>query len=255
MRWLVLLLCLVVPACSGRPTSRAGVVYAPVAYSAGDVTLKAEVIRPAGTGPFPPIIVVHGDHGPTPRVRDVATRLADAGFLTLIVDLYRGEKVSTDLEAHILDRALPEARVRGDLEASVKYLATRDDVRPGPLGMLGLDSGGGTALEFALVEPHIKAVVVCYGRLITDAERLEPLRASVLGIFAEKDVGIDDDTRKAFAQAMEKAGKKVAGLHVIAGTEHGFLAPIGDQKEPSDAALDQAWKLIVDYLRKELIRE
>jgi dienelactone hydrolase len=51
---------------------------------------------------------------------------------------------------------------------------------------------------------------------------------------------------------MDKAGKKVAGLHVIPKTEHGFLAPTADQKEADDKAIDDAWKLIVDYLRQEL---
>lgn len=253
MRALLLFLCVLLPACSGKAvTSRVGVVFERPSYAVDDAILNAEVIRPARTGPFPAVILVHGDHGLTSKVRDAATRLADRGFLTLLVDLYRGEKVKGDLEAHILDRALPEERVMGDLKAGLDYLTTRKDVIPGAFGILGFDSGGGNALDFARTEPRLKAVVTCYGRLTTDPELLRPLQASVLGIFAEKDIGIDDATRKDFTRAMDKAGKKVAGLHVIPKTEHGFLAPTADQKVADDKAIDDAWKLIIDYLRQEL---
>lgn len=257
MRVAILLLCVLVPACSGAlPSSRVGVAVERVTYPAGDTTLKADLIRPRSTtGPFPAVVVIHGDHGPTARVTDAATKLADHGFLAVVVDLYRGEKVAGDLEAHILDRALPEARVLGDLKAAVDYLATRPDVKPGAIGVVGFDSGGGNGLDFARAEPRVKAVVLCYGRLTTDAELLRPMKASVLGIFAEKDVGIDDATRQSFAKAMEKAGKKVAGLHVVPGTEHGFLAPTAKQPSPPDEARDAAWKHILDYLRAELAGE
>lgn len=241
------------PACSTGPSVR-GVVSEPVKLTGADaVEIPVQVIRPAGNGPFPPVIVVHGDLGPTYGVQDNARLLADAGFLTLVVDLYRGEKVANVLEAHILDRALPEERVRGDLKAGLAYLRTRKDVRPGNVGIVGFDSGGGNALEFAMSEPAISAVVVCYGRLTTDPEMLKKLNASVLGLFAEKDLGIDATIRKSFVDAMEKAGKTVAGIHVYAGCENGFLAPSKEQKTaPPREAVDAARAKIVEYLRAEL---
>jgi carboxymethylenebutenolidase len=260
MRTTLAILCLLLPACSSLPSSRRGVALEPVSFPSGDTTLNARVIRPAGTGPFPPVVVVHGDFGPTSAIQANATRLADAGFLTLVVDLYRGEKVSSALDAHIMDRGLPEERVRGDLKAGVDYLLTRKDVRPGSVGIIGFDSGGGNALDFALVEPRISAVVNCYGRLTTDPELLRSLHASVLGIFAEKDVGIDESMRQSFVRAMEKAGKKVAGMHVFAGCEHGFLVPGSKGEAPKDKPpadppkekINEAWERIVEYLRAEL---
>jgi carboxymethylenebutenolidase len=253
MRRTLTFLCLLLSACSSLPSSRQGVVFEPVSYPAGATTLKGQVIRPAGTGPFPAVIVVHGDHGPTFAIQDNARRLADAGFLTLVVDLYRGEKVADLLEAHIMDRGLPEERVIGDLRAGLEYLTTRPDVRPGKVGIIGFDSGGGNALDFARVEPRISAAVICYGRLTTDPALLKTLNASVLGIFAEKDVGIDEATRKSFVQAMEKAGKTVAGMYVFAGCEHGFLLSRSKTEGPADKVAE-AWQRIVEYLKAELGR-
>ena len=42
------------------------------------------------------------------------------------------------------------------------------------------------AIKLLSADRRISAVVICYGRLVTDAERLRPLQASVLGIFAGK---------------------------------------------------------------------
>src|SRR5262249_38088519 len=154
------------------------------------------------------------DFGLTGWIKDQARRLADRGYITLAVDLYRGEKPGNLMDAHIMDRGLPEERVIADLKGAVDYLARRPDVRQGRLGIIGWDMGGGYALDAALQDRRLRAVVTCYGRLITDSQLLVPLRASVLGIFGAEDEGITAKTIQQFRTAMRKAGKRVAGLHV-----------------------------------------
>src|SRR5262249_52224013 len=125
-------------------------------------------------------------------------------------------------------------------------------VRPAAVGVLGWDSGGGYALDGALKDSRLRAVVTCYGRLATDPVLLAPLHASVLGIFAEKDEGISGQTIEQFRAAMRKAGKRVAGLHVYDGCEHGFLNP-SDKPQLTPAARD-AWDKIEQFLAAELQR-
>ena len=144
----------------------------------------------------------------------------------------------------------------GDLKAAVAYLAGRSDVRADRLGILGWDSGGGYALDAARADGRLRAVVICYGRLVTDANLLVSLKASVLGIFAGKDVGIPSETIEQFRTAMRKAGKRVAGLHVCEGCEHGFMDPADStEARPGDAAATaKAWDKIESYLAEELER-
>ena len=81
MRLLLLLLCLAVPACSSLPSSRVGVAYEPVTFPADGATLKADLIRPRSTtGPFPAVVVVHGEYGPTGRVKDAASQTGSASI-------------------------------------------------------------------------------------------------------------------------------------------------------------------------------
>src|SRR5438309_8218947 len=86
-----------------------------VTYVAGKDKVKATWCRPVGAGPFPAIVVVHGDFGPTAWVKKEAERLAGKGFAALAIDLYRGELPKDIEEAHILERGLPEQRVQTDL--------------------------------------------------------------------------------------------------------------------------------------------
>lgn len=260
MRVLFLLSCLpLLAGCSGSsgsgPKPSSDPAGEPVSYQAGKDTLHGILHRPDGQGPFPAVVVVHGDFGLTEWVKGQARRLAQRGYVTLAVDLYRGDTPPADvMDAHILDRALPEDRVRADLRAAVDYLAGRPDVRAGAIGIIGWGSGGGNALDAAIADSRLRAVVVCYGRLVTDAKLLTPLRASVLGIFAGKDEGISPATIEQFGAAMRKAGKRVAGLEVYAGCDHGFLDPPGGAaSDPAVAkAVARAREKIDAYLAAEL---
>lgn len=240
--------------CTAQPTQTTTVTTQPATYHGGEDALRAMRFRPAGAGPFPAVVVVHGDFGVTEPVRNHARRLAERGLLALVVDLYRGEVIKDLMDAHVMDRGLPEERVRGDLRAAVDFLSELNDVRPEAIGVLGFDSGGGNALDAALHDDRIRAVVTCYGRLTTDAAALAPLRASVLGVFAGKDEGITADTLARFRKAMEKAEKKVAGIHVYEACNHGFLNPMPGQKlsDAERAAADEAWEKVESYLTSEL---
>jgi carboxymethylenebutenolidase len=216
--------------------------------------VRGVLFRPSGIGPFPAVVVIHEDCGLTDWVKDQARRVSERGYVTLAVDLYRGQVVNDVMDAHILERGLAEDRVTADLRAAVDYLASRPDVRPDSLGVLGWDMGGGYALNAAVRDPRLRAAVVCYGRLTTDPERLAPLRASVLGVFAGKDEGITPETLAQFRAAMAKAGKRLAGLHVYPDCRHGFMNPAGlhgDGPAP-EASIADAWAKIDAYLTAEL---
>src|SRR5262245_412695 len=240
------------PLWAGAPAASESVV----SYKAGKDAVKAVLYRPAGKGPFPAVVVVHGDFGPTKWVKGQAKRLAGQGYVTLAVDLYRGELPKDVVEAHILERGLPEDRVQADLKAAVDLLAGRPEVRKDALGILGWDMGGGHALDAAARDGRLRAVVVCYGRVPTEPKSLAGLRGSVLGVFAGKDEGIPPKTLEQFRAAMHRAGKRLAGLHVYPDCDNGFLDPTSPYLSgpPPAAAVADAWGRIEKYLAAELRR-
>jgi len=224
-----------------------------VALRSGKDTVKGFLYRPEGKGPFPAIVILHGDFGPTEWIKKQAQRLAARGYLTLAIDLYRGEMPKDVEEAHILERALPEERVSRDLKSAVDHLAASPLVRKDRVGILGWDMGGGYALDGAIHDPRLRASVICYGRLRTDAKLLAKMSSSVLGIFAGADEGISADTIKQFQKAMTKAGKRVT-INVIPGVGSGFMDPASpylSRTTPPDVIAD-AWRRIDAYLDAEL---
>lgn len=193
-----------------------------VQYTSGDETVSGFLAFPEGKGPFPAIIVIHEWWGLNDWVKENAKKFADKGYITLAIDLYRGQ-VATDAEAaHELMRGLPEDRATRDLQAAFSYLVSRNDVQHDKIGSIGWCMGGGYSLQAALHVPELAACVINYGRLITDAEMIDKINCPVLGIFGGKDRGIPAKNVEAFKTACTKAGKNVE-VQIYKNSGHAFM--------------------------------
>jgi carboxymethylenebutenolidase len=224
-----------------------------VQFAAGKDTVRALLVRPKGEGPFPGVLELHGDFGLTPWVKQQARRLADRGYLVLVVDLYNGELPKTVEDAHILERGLEERRVLAHLKAAVDYLAKHSAVRPGAIGVVGWDMGGGYALDAAQADTRIKATVLCCGRVTTDPKRLARLAGPVLALFGGKDAGSPPATIEQFRKALHTAGKP-ASIHVYPKCGNCFMEPDSPYVEGAvdRAAIADAWRRIETHLATAL---
>src|SRR5579862_8266676 len=100
-----------------------------VSYKSGDETVTGLLYAPAGKGPFPALIVIHEWWGLNDWVKQQASKLADQGYVSLAVDLYRGKVADNQDLAHELMRGLPEDRATLDLRAAYDFLASQPDVK------------------------------------------------------------------------------------------------------------------------------
>jgi len=250
-RWLLIVIVPVSGCAAASAPSGATADAQTVEYPSAKEQVRSLLVRPAGSGPFPALVSVHEDYGLTDWMKQQAARLAAKGYVVLAVDLYRGEVVGNVLDAHIMDRGLPEDRVLADLKAAVDYLRARSDVQAERIGIIGWDSGGGYALDAAIRDRRLQTAVVCYGRLTTDPKLLEPLSASVLALFAEKDEGIAADTIEQFRKIM--AGKRL-NIHIYPSCRHGFMNPkaISNATMAEAEAASDAWHRIEAHLESQL---
>src|SRR5947209_20300286 len=93
----------------------------PVQYKSGEDTVTGYLFTPhsqPASGKLPAIIVIHEWYGVVPWVKQQAQKFADQGYITLAIDLYRGESADTPDKAHELIHALPDARTYGDHRAA-----------------------------------------------------------------------------------------------------------------------------------------
>jgi carboxymethylenebutenolidase len=221
-----------------------------VSYKSGDETVKAVMYTPQGKGPFPALVVIHEYWGLNDWVKEQASKLADQGYVTLAIDLYRGKVGTTPDEAHELMRGVPEDRANRDLLAASSYLRSQKNVDPKRVGSIGWCMGGGYSLNLALNDPKLKAAVINYGHLATDDATLKKINAAILGIFGGQDRGIPVADVNTFEAQLKALGKTVE-IHIFPDAGHAFENPNNKQGYRADDAA-QAWKLTVDFLAKNL---
>jgi carboxymethylenebutenolidase len=221
-----------------------------VSYKSGDETVQGMLYAPKGKGPFPALIVIHEWWGLDDWVKEQASRFADAGYVALAIDLYRGKSTANPEEAHELMRGVPEDRAQRDLRAAFAFLKSRKEVKPDRIGSIGWCMGGGYSLDVALEEPTLAADVIHYGHLATDPENLKKINAPVLGIFGAQDKGIPPEDVKKFEQAMKQQGKRIE-IKIYPDAGHAFENPMNkDRYRPEDAA--DSWKRTLAFLDSHL---
>jgi carboxymethylenebutenolidase len=221
-----------------------------VSYKSGDETVQGMLYAPEGKGPFPALMVIHEWWGLNDWVKEQASKLADQGYVTLAVDLYRGKVATTPDEAHEIMRGVAPDRAARDLHAAVEFLSSQPNVRKDRIGSIGWCMGGGYSLDVALQEPTLTAAVINYGHLATDAASLKKINASILGIFGGQDRGISVDDVKKFEQALKQQGNRIEVV-IYPDAGHAFENSNNKTGYRADDAAD-AWKHTTSFLAATL---
>lgn len=118
------------------------------------------VYTPADHTPRPAILLLMEAFGITPHIQDVATRIANEGYVVLIPDLYYRQLPNNKFGYDEVEKAMAMMwsldfgkPMEADLQASLSYLKSRSDVQPGKIGVTGFCLGGGlsflTACKFS----------------------------------------------------------------------------------------------------------
>ncbi|HSP16016.1 MAG TPA: dienelactone hydrolase family protein [Thermoanaerobaculia bacterium] len=202
-------------------------------------------------GTHPAIIVIQEWWGLNDWVREQTDRFAKQGYVALAVDLYRGKSTTSADEAHELMRGLPEDRAMADLEGGFNYLASREDVDPKRIGVIGWCMGGGYSLMLAASEPRLAAGVVNYGHLMTDPKTIAGIKVPLLGNFGAEDRGIPAADVRAFEDLLHKKLGKQADFKVYEGAGHAFMNPNNKGGYVAAAAAD-AWQRIDRFFANHL---
>lgn len=207
---------------------------------------KAYLSLPAGTGPFPAIVVIHEWWGLNGNIEHWADRLASAGWAALAVDLYSGTVATTRDDAMAAMKAVDDTKAAAVIRSGIDFLAGDPRIKATKKAVIGWCFGGGWSLQAALANPDLDGAIVYYGQLELDPAKLRAIKAKVLGVFGKKDKGIPPEQVAQFAAALEQAGVSEE-IHEY-DAEHAFANPsnpVYDQVASADA-----WKHVVAFLGK-----
>lgn len=164
----------------GGPVTREQIV-----ISTADGDCPASVFTPDGVGPWPAVIFYMDALAIRPVLFEMGQRLADAGYVVLLPDLfYRAGPYETLDPAAVFASGNPREvlgplmattdnrRASQDTDAFLAYLDGRDDVAGTKVGTTGYCMGGGISLTAAATYPDRIAAAASFhgGSLATDSE-------------------------------------------------------------------------------------
>jgi carboxymethylenebutenolidase len=212
----------------------------------GEVT--GYLVKPAGQGPFPAVVVVHENRGLNPYIEDVARRLGKAGFMALAPDGLSslGGYPGNDDRGRELQSKIDPEKLLNDFFAGFEHLLEHAE-STGKVGCVGFCYGGGVCNAMAVAYPELAASVPFYGRQpeAADAARIE---APLLIHYGELDERVNAGWPQ-YEAALKQHGKRYT-VHFYQGANHGFHNDTTPRYD--EAAAELAWDRTIVFFNEHL---
>jgi carboxymethylenebutenolidase len=210
------------------------------------------LVKPSG-GKGPGVLVIQEWWGVDDDLKKTADKLAAAGFVALVPDLYHGQvagHTEMDKAAHLMN-TLPPDRAARDMSGAVDFLASHPSVTSKSIGVVGFCMGGMLSFLIAANRPDkVKALVPFYGFPQGDMEPdWTKMTAEVSGHMAENDNFFSPKAAHALEAKLRGMGKKVT-LTVHAGTGHAFMGPHNALGTLNEKLAAQIWPDVISFLQK-----
>jgi len=211
--------------------------------------LKGYLAAPKARGRHAGVVVIHENRGLNPHIKDIARRLAVAGYAALAVDMLGpmggtpedGDKAATMWATLKREDAIAYAR------AGFAALKARKGGN-GKVGVIGFCWGGGIANSLAVAESKLAAGVAYYGEQPAD-DKVPGIKAALLLHYAGLDERIDKGI-PAFEAALKKS-HKVYQIYIYPNVNHGFNNDTSAARYNKEAA-DLSWTRTLAFFKKYL---
>ena len=221
--------------------------------------LNGVIAVPDGKGPWPAVVMVHEIFGIDDAMRAQMIRLASAGYVVLMPNLFSRGGARKCLTATFKALSNGTGQAFDDVESAKKMLAARADTT-NKVGVIGFCMGGGFAL--LLASRGYDASSVNYGMLPKDLDAVLAGACPIIGSFGAKDNGLKDATAKLESSLTKAkvahdlkeypdAGHAFMNPHQAGGPFFGTLLRVTGAKPNPEAAAD-AWQRIEHFFAEHL---
>ncbi|MDB4265395.1 dienelactone hydrolase family protein [bacterium] len=200
-------------------------------------------------GKAPVVLVIHENRGLNPYIKDVARRLAKAGFVAFAPDALHpvGGYPGNDDKGREMQKNLDRAKMEQDFIAAAEFLKAHD-LSNGKLGAVGFCFGGYIVNMLAATLPgKLNAGVPFYG-----TPAAEELRKNVTGPLLIQLAELDKRVNASWPgyEADLKANKASYAMHMYPKVNHGFHNDSTGRYDEENAEL--AWKRTLEFFGKHL---
>ena len=196
------------------------------------------------------VLVVHENRGLNDHIRDVARRLAVAGYTALAPDFLSpaGGTPPDEEQARTMIGALDMAEVDADGVAIIRYLGTPAG-GTARVGAVGFCWGGALVNRLVVAAgPSLRVAVPFYGPAPDPTEAVR-VQTPMLLILAGLDARVNA-TAQPWAEALRAAQKDVTVI-TYPGVDHAFHNDTSAVRY-NQAAAQQAWAATLDFLARHL---
>jgi len=223
--------------------------YERVTMPISEGTLSGVFYRPAGPGPFPAVIALHGCGGLwreqgmlSIRHSDWGERLAAAGYAVLMPDSFGSRGLGS--QCGVKDLTVRAGRERvADATAARIWLQQRSDIRPAQISLIGWSGGGSTVLAAIRKDrspadgrPDFKRAVAFYPACRVQSESPSfAARMPLLVLMGDADDWTPAAPCSYLAKAARMRGEPVE-LVLYPGALHDFDHPRLEVREREDIA-------------------
>jgi len=195
------------------------------------------------------VLVIHENRGLNPYIKDVARRLAKAGFVAFAADALHplGGYPGNDDEGRKMQRSLDRAKIEQDFIAAARFIKAHE-LSNGKLGAVGFCFGGYIVNMLAAALPNdLNAGVPFYGTPAAKEIR-KNIKAPLLIQLAELDSRVNGSWPE--YEADLKANKNEYTMHMYPKANHGFHNDSTARYDEENAEL--AWKRTLAFFNKHL---
>ena len=211
---------------------------------------KGYLVVPKNTqGKLPVVLVVHENRGLNPYVKDVARRLAKAGFIAFAPDALHplGGYPGNDDEGRAMQRTLDRTKIQNDFVAAAHFLKAQPNSN-GKLGAVGFCFGGYIVNYLASVDSNLlSAGVPFYGTPASESLH-KNIKAPLMIQLGELDKRVNA-TWPEYEQSL-KANNVEFTMHMYEGANHGFHNDSTGRYDEKNAEL--AWQRTLAFFKNHL---
>lgn len=199
---------------------------------------------------YPVVLVIHENRGLNPYIKDVARRLAKAGFLAFAPDaLYpSGGYPGNDDEGRTMQSALDRGKIQNDFVAAAHYLKSHS-LSNGKLGAVGFCFGGYIVNYLASIDSQLLSAGVPFYGTPAVKELRKNIKAPLMIQLGELDQRVNA-TWPEYEQDL-KANQVEYQMFMYKNANHGFHNDSTGRYDKENAEL--AWQRTVEFFNDKLL--
>ncbi|MDE0054563.1 MAG: dienelactone hydrolase family protein [Gammaproteobacteria bacterium] len=217
--------------------------------------------HPEEGGPYPIVLYLMDAPSIRPALRDMASRLATAGYYVLLPFLFYRvtpyHELDPDEDRRSLMQSVTRHGIIPDAEALLDFAAKNDKAdSDGKIGAVGFCMSGPLVMSLAQTWPDkVAAIASVHGAWVVTHEddsphrQIDQIKAEVYFGWADEDPTATVDEMKIMDRAMSDAGINYR-IDFMKGAMHGFAPPGGDRYNRE--AAEKHWERVHAMFRRNL---